>query len=133
MWFGVGRTSDGDEYGGTAPFSEPESRVLRDIGATTQPHVYFNVHSGTTEVGAGALRRLAADRPFAPCAEPARAQVYSPWDCRGGLPPAPHGAVLGRVTRALARPLGCAAGAGVVIGGYPACGTSMDYFFISCD
>lgn len=35
-----------EEYGGTAPFSEPEVVMVRDVAAAFRPHVWVNVHSG---------------------------------------------------------------------------------------
>jgi len=44
-WRKGGHTG-GDEYGGTAPFSEPQSAALRDLAVRLQPAAYANVHSG---------------------------------------------------------------------------------------
>jgi hypothetical protein len=35
-----------EEYPGTAPFSEPEVRVILDVAKALRPHVWLNVHSG---------------------------------------------------------------------------------------
>jgi hypothetical protein len=35
-----------DEYGGRAPFSEPQSRALRALAQRLRPTAYANVHSG---------------------------------------------------------------------------------------
>ncbi|XP_024522319.1 carboxypeptidase A2 isoform X2 [Selaginella moellendorffii] len=35
-----------EEFPGTAPFSEPETRILRDIALRFKPHLWVNVHSG---------------------------------------------------------------------------------------
>lgn len=35
-----------EEYGGAAPFSEPQSRALRDLARRLMPVAYANVHSG---------------------------------------------------------------------------------------
>lgn len=35
-----------DVYGGTKPFSEPESRVVKLIAETVHPRAYVNLHSG---------------------------------------------------------------------------------------
>lgn len=35
-----------EEYPGTAPFSEPETRILRQLVKEFDPHVWVNVHSG---------------------------------------------------------------------------------------
>ncbi|KAE8715586.1 pentatricopeptide repeat-containing protein [Hibiscus syriacus] len=36
-----------EEYPGTAPFSEPETKIIRDIATSFNPHIWVNVHSGT--------------------------------------------------------------------------------------
>ena len=36
----------GEEFPGTAPFSEPEADMLRALAEETQPHVWLSVHSG---------------------------------------------------------------------------------------
>jgi Zinc carboxypeptidase len=35
-----------EEFPGTAPFSEPEASLVRDIAMKFQPHVWIAVHSG---------------------------------------------------------------------------------------
>lgn len=35
-----------DEYGGSEPFSEPESRAVRELALKYKPTAYVNVHSG---------------------------------------------------------------------------------------
>lgn len=35
-----------EEYPGTAPFSEPETRILKQLVKEFDPHVWINVHSG---------------------------------------------------------------------------------------
>ena len=35
-----------EEYGGVSPFSEPQSRALRDLATAARPVAYVNVHSG---------------------------------------------------------------------------------------
>lgn len=35
-----------EENPGSAPFSEPETQIMRKICASFEPHVWVNVHSG---------------------------------------------------------------------------------------
>eukprot|EP00250_Pteridium_aquilinum_P002085 c12289_g1_i1 orf=112-966(+) len=35
-----------EEYPGIAPFSEPETRIMRDLALSFKPHLWINVHSG---------------------------------------------------------------------------------------
>lgn len=35
-----------EENPGTAPFSEPETQVMRKLSISFEPHVWVNVHSG---------------------------------------------------------------------------------------
>lgn len=35
-----------EEFPGTAPFSEPETRIMRDLAKSFKPHLWINVHSG---------------------------------------------------------------------------------------
>ncbi|KAH7425532.1 hypothetical protein KP509_11G059300 [Ceratopteris richardii] len=35
-----------EEYPGSAPFSEPETRIMRDLADSFEPHLWINVHSG---------------------------------------------------------------------------------------
>lgn len=41
-----GAPRGGEEHGGDVPFSEPQSRALRDLAAADPPVAYANVHSG---------------------------------------------------------------------------------------
>ena len=41
-----GAPRGGDEFGGGAPFSEPQSKALRDLATQAPPTAYANVHSG---------------------------------------------------------------------------------------
>ncbi|KAG8494325.1 hypothetical protein CXB51_012129 [Gossypium anomalum] len=36
-----------EEYPGTAPFSEPETQIMRELAVSFNPHIWVNVHSGT--------------------------------------------------------------------------------------
>ena len=41
------QTGEGEvEYGGSKPFSEPETRIVRLVAENTQPQAYVNLHSG---------------------------------------------------------------------------------------
>ncbi|KAI5062091.1 hypothetical protein GOP47_0022630 [Adiantum capillus-veneris] len=35
-----------EEFPGNAPFSEPETRIMRDLASSFKPHLWINVHSG---------------------------------------------------------------------------------------
>ncbi|KAI5079538.1 hypothetical protein GOP47_0005017 [Adiantum capillus-veneris] len=35
-----------EEFPGNAPFSEPETRIMRDVASSFKPHLWINVHSG---------------------------------------------------------------------------------------
>ncbi len=35
-----------DEHGGAAPFSEPETRIVRTVAAASRPQAFVNLHSG---------------------------------------------------------------------------------------
>jgi hypothetical protein len=35
-----------EENPGTAPFSEPETQIMRKLALSFDPHVWINVHSG---------------------------------------------------------------------------------------
>jgi len=39
-----------EEFPGTAPFSEPESRIFRDLVASFEPHAVVNWHSGMSAI-----------------------------------------------------------------------------------
>ena len=41
-----GAPRGGEEHGGDKPFSEPQSRALRDLAMADPPVAYANVHSG---------------------------------------------------------------------------------------
>ena len=41
-----GAPRGGEEHGGDKPFSEPQSRALRDLATADPPVAYANVHSG---------------------------------------------------------------------------------------
>lgn len=45
-----GDPGDPEEYRGPRPFSEPESRALRDLAERFRPHAFFSVHSGERQV-----------------------------------------------------------------------------------
>lgn len=35
-----------EENPGTAPFSEPETQLMRKLSVSFEPHIWVNVHSG---------------------------------------------------------------------------------------
>jgi len=39
--------NDGNTNSGSGPFSEPETKILRDVMTETSPHIFMTVHSGT--------------------------------------------------------------------------------------
>lgn len=92
-----------DEYPGPHPFSEPESRIVRDEAARFKPHGYANVHSGEWA-------------------------MYVPWDHKPAF-----GEDLPRDTNVLLDRLNehceCVSGAAGQVSGYLAYGTSMDYLY----
>jgi hypothetical protein len=92
-----------EEFGGQSPFSEPETRILRELGISFKPHSYVQTHSGEWA-------------------------LYAPWDHK-----ALWGSDLPADTQALLKNLnvhcGCTNGAAGQVSGYLAFGTSMDYFY----
>jgi hypothetical protein len=92
-----------EEYGGPAPFSEPQSRALRDLARALRPVAYVNVHSGEWA-------------------------MYVPWDHKKTLAegqPADTEALL----EALNTHCQCTRGAGGSASNYLAFGTSMDWMW----
>ena len=91
-------------YGGEAPFSEPQSRYLRDRAQEWKPAAFVNVHSGEWA-------------------------VYTPWDSRGtmgaGLPED-----LGPLVDRMSGLCDCMAGPAGAVSNYLAFGTSMDYMYV---
>lgn len=55
LWQQSGSLLD-DQYSGPAPFSEPESRAVRDIAVKLRPHMYINIHSGSRDLFTGPTR-----------------------------------------------------------------------------
>ncbi|KAK8642289.1 hypothetical protein V6N13_011640 [Hibiscus sabdariffa] len=43
---GIGDYDPVEEYPGTAPFSEPETQIMREVATSFDPHIWVNVHSG---------------------------------------------------------------------------------------
>lgn len=101
-WRRVGVESD--SYGGPAPFSEPQSRIINDVMSTTNVVAYVNVHSGESA-------------------------VYTPWDSKPHLGPGLP-ADLANLTEALGDLCGCIVGPAGSVSGYLAYGTSMDYAYV---
>jgi hypothetical protein len=96
-----------EQYGGTEPFSEVESRVLRDVAQLVRPNLFVNVHSGITE-------------------------MYCGWDWKQEL--IPNGAEALRVLQAMrphcaSKSSDCPIGGAGIIGGYVVFGGSMDYLY----
>ena len=92
-----------EEYPGERPFSEVESRVVRDLARSFAPHGYANVHSGEWA-------------------------VYVPWDHKPEFAqslPADTSALLDRLNQHCE----CVVGAAGQVSGYLAYGTSMDYLY----
>ncbi|GAX73946.1 hypothetical protein CEUSTIGMA_g1396.t1 [Chlamydomonas eustigma] len=99
-WHAQSRSSE--MYGGEAPFSEPQSRYLRDAAGQWKPVAFINVHSGEWA-------------------------VYTPWDSRESL-----GAGLldlDPLVQKMGKICDCMAGPSGAISGYLAYGTSMDYMY----
>jgi hypothetical protein len=98
---------DDEQYGGTEPFSEVESRVLRDVALQVRPNLFVNVHSGITE-------------------------MYCGWDWKQEL--IPNGAEALRLLQAMrphcaSKSSDCPIGGAGIIGGYVVFGGSMDYLY----
>eukprot|EP00854_Cymbomonas_tetramitiformis_P004770 gene4770-5832_t len=92
-----------EEFGGMMPFSEAESRIVRDIALAWQPHAYTTVHSGEWA-------------------------LYTSWDHKpkwGERLPADTPSLLSKMDVHCE----CENGAAGQVSGYLAFGTSMDYFY----
>ena len=95
-----------EEAAGAAPFSEPESLLLRDALAAWEPHAWVNVHSG--------MRAL-----------------FMPFDHVAAMPGGPGGDAMRKMLEALKRGHcpDCVTGGGGGAVGYLAHGTATDYVF----
>ena len=91
-----------DEYPGERPFSEVESRVVRNLARSFAPHGYANVHSGEWAVYVPGITRRSLRSPF-------RRTLRAPRQTQPTL----------RVRRRTAGQ----------VSGYLAYGTSMDYLY----
>ena len=91
-----------EEFPGTAPFSEPETRIFRDLVASFEPHAVVNWHSGMSAIftpydhvareptgaGAEAMMRFARVIDAEHCAE----KVHARFGREGrGVPRARYG------------------------------------------
>ncbi|KXZ42457.1 hypothetical protein GPECTOR_145g748 [Gonium pectorale] len=95
-----------EEYPGTAPFSEPEVKLLSDLAKAFSPHVWLNVHSGMEA-------------------------MFVPWDHKDTVPPGAEDAlgILQRIQKDVMQGTGCVVGSGGKTVGYLAHGTATDYMF----
>ncbi|KAE8736186.1 putative HXXXD-type acyl-transferase family protein [Hibiscus syriacus] len=96
-----------EEYPGTAPFSEPETKIIREIATSFNPHIWVNVHSGTEA-------------------------LFMPYDHKNSTPDG----LPGQRMRALTEELNmvhchghCKIGSGGTSVGYLAHGTATDYMY----
>ncbi|KAK8585231.1 hypothetical protein V6N13_139166 [Hibiscus sabdariffa] len=96
-----------EEYPGTAPFSEPETQIMREIATSFNPHIWVNVHSGT-------------------------AALFMPYDHKNSTPDR----VSSQRMRVLTEELNkvhchgrCKTGSGGASVGYLAHGTATDYMY----
>ncbi|GMI91391.1 hypothetical protein like AT5G42320 [Hibiscus trionum] len=96
-----------EEYPGTAPFSEPETQIMREVATSFNPHIWVNVHSGT-------------------------AALFMPYDHKKSTPDG----LPSQRTRALIEELNmvhchgrCKTGSGGASVGYLAHGTATDYMY----
>jgi len=96
-----------EEYPGTAPFSEPEVKIIHELTRGLQPHVWLNVHSGMEA-------------------------LFTPWDHKAEVPTSAQPAlgILQQLQKEVfdGRPE-CVVGSGGKSVGYLAHGTATDYMF----
>ncbi|KAK9837663.1 hypothetical protein WJX74_002438 [Apatococcus lobatus] len=96
-----------EEYPGTAPFSEPETQILKEIAEEFVPHVWLNVHSGMEA-------------------------LFMPYDHVPTIPQGPGAAasysILEELNEVSCRGQ-CAVGSGGESVGYLAHGTATDYMY----
>ncbi|GIL82500.1 hypothetical protein Vretimale_11936, partial [Volvox reticuliferus] len=95
-----------EEYPGTAPFSEPETKVLRQLAAEFKPHVWLNIHSGMEA-------------------------MLAPWDHVPEIAAEarPSVDILQRIFIDIMTNTTCVVGSGGKTVGYLAHGTATDYMF----
>lgn len=97
-----GQTGEGTvEFGGSKPFSEPESRIVRLVAENTQPQAYVNLHSGewAMYVPWDSQKETAPGLPVSSCLPPKAAQPNRMASKVSGLHPmlaAQHSLHLGR-------------------------------------
>eukprot|EP00808_Paulinella_micropora_P027133 g65832.t1 len=91
-----------ESYPGPGPFSEPQSRNIRDFADRFRPDIYVNTHSGIRE-------------------------LYIGWDHRGEYIPEPERAI--GMLEAMNLHCDCPLGPAGKIGGYVVFGGSMDYLY----
>jgi len=94
-----------EEYPGTAPFSEPEVRLILGVARGLRPHVWLNVHSGMEA-------------------------MFTPWDHRAEV--APGAAEALRILQTIHKDYftaDCVVGSGGKSVGYLAHGTATDYMY----
>ncbi|EFJ51122.1 hypothetical protein VOLCADRAFT_120495 [Volvox carteri f. nagariensis] len=95
-----------EEYPGTAPFSEPETKLLRQLAEEFKPHVWLNIHSGMEA-------------------------MLAPWDhvAEIALEARPSVDILQRIFQDVMTNTTCVVGSGGKTVGYLAHGTATDYMF----
>ncbi|GLI70695.1 hypothetical protein VaNZ11_015636 [Volvox africanus] len=95
-----------EEYPGVAPFSEPETKVLRQVAAEFKPHVWLNIHSGMEA-------------------------MLAPWDHLPeiAVEARPSVDILQRIFFDIMANTTCVVGSGGKTVGYLAHGTATDYMF----
>jgi hypothetical protein len=92
-----------ESFGGPAPLTERQSRLVKQLAEREPPRCYVNVHSGEWA-------------------------AYSPWDSKRAKPPDLPPA-MPALMRDLGRVCNCKAGPAGAVSGYLAYGTSMDYMY----
>ena len=104
LWAQTAKAPQDETYAGPMPFSEEESRCLRDVAVALQPHVYVNVHSGIKE-------------------------LYFGWDHRGDAMIPNQREVTRLYERVNSFHCSCRVGSAGRIAGYVVYGGSMDWMY----
>ena len=92
------QTTDSDEYGGPAPFSEAEARIIKLIAEDSPLRSFVNMHSGEYALYApwDSQQKLAVGQPVGPgffiLAAAAASENFSGPACECGIPLAPAAA-----------------------------------------
>eukprot|EP00249_Psilotum_nudum_P008304 c21180_g1_i2 orf=832-1941(-) len=98
-----------EEFPGTAPFSEPETRIMKELAASFKPHLWINVHSGMKA-------------------------MFMPYDHKKAMPNSTISLLMKQLLQKLDRlhcNNTCVTGSGGSSVGYLAHGTATDYMYES--